>query len=133
MSVSERPYPYRPYNVMHDQQISGTELPSPDDLEKASSALGAVHEFFTEPTMMGVAKRVLPTDNPRLDDADVGRLLIWVDHMREQARYIMEDVEKVAVIVHESWHNDPLPIREDGLVTDRTEYATLRRRISFDA
>jgi hypothetical protein len=128
----------RPYDLMCELAVREDVIPDGETLAEMSSALGAVQEFFTDRAKRAVV-RVVNENNPgSVTFEDIGRLVTWADHMRDQAETIIQDVEKVLIVMRESaWAladgstADGSPFNDYGFPDDYEQYEHLRKRQGF--
>jgi hypothetical protein len=108
----------RPYDLMHQLAPSDDAIPDGETLDEISLALGGVQEFFTERVMRGVIHVADAGEPYSVTFEDIGRLITWADHMRDQADQIIDDVEKVLIVARESW-SIAGGSRGDGTIYDK--------------
>lgn len=130
--MSDSPTCVRAYDLLCDEWAI-TGFPTDEELDETSATLGAVDEFLVDPILTAIIEKVADSQQPRLTDAEVGRLLIWCDHMASQTNSIRDRIEKIAIAVHESWHTDGLPFNAYGSVTSERSFDRAKRALTFDA
>lgn len=125
--------PERPYDFLHAwsvAEIATDAIPSEETLREAGQALHAIDEFVMEPIRRAI-KTVAAHDEPQsVDYADIGRLLVFVDHIRSSCGYILEDAAWVEVLAREELAGFAAGIYPDRVDPER--FATLRRSHGLD-
>ena len=101
MAVSEQQTPSRLYHLLADRKIAdGEGLPSEAELALAEEAASGLWGFLLGP----IAGRVATVANASVANSasyeDIGRLLIWADHVRRRLEEGLAEVAKVT-LAHE--------------------------------
>ena len=128
------------YDIIHERDLVGEkQLPTQDVLTEAESALSAVEEFLISEIARAVAAVGSVGEPGSITFEDIGRLIVWADHVRDRADSIAEDAAKVAVVAHESYTvasgfqgDMEMLFSEDGRVVDYEYFAKMRRRYWAD-
>jgi hypothetical protein len=100
------------YDLLEERRLDKKEgIPAPRDLDEIESGLAGVHEFLVGPAAARVVKVANQAAANSITYEEIGRLIIWADHVYDSAQTIMEAAAMVNVAVRESY---PLPDGYDG-------------------
>jgi hypothetical protein len=121
--------------------VSEGMMSSPEVLRETARALQAVQEFLVEP--IAKALKTLIEDVPAQADsppywipegkrhvtyADIGRLIVWTDELRQDIGYLLDPIVEIALLAHEDLGQLVQGYVPDGAtLTDKGWNARLRR------
>lgn len=134
MTTSNTP---RLYDILHERFVDAdVGLPTQAALEEIESALGGIHEFLIGPAAIAVVKVANEGTPNSITHADIGRLIVWADHIADSARSIVESAAMVHVVARESYsltagyEGDGSRFTDYGSVEDRDRVDQVTRRFA---
>lgn len=128
----------RLYDLIDERRVPvDAGIPRAETLKDASDALGAVGEFLTNNIRAAVAHVSNRGEPHSITYEDIGRLVVWADHIRDQAQAIVEDAAVVAVLAHgsfdvaEGYYGDPVGFSDFGRPKDSEWFKQQAREAGF--
>jgi hypothetical protein len=130
--------PARLYDILHERRVNPKAgLPSVEEFDEATKALGGLQEFLTDPIADAVVMLHHAGEPLSITFEDIGRLIQWSDWVRSTAERIIEDAAKVAIVAHQAfaqasgYEGDDWIFDEDGYVSDHEGFDREKRRHGF--
>ena len=126
----------RLYNLMEKRRVDRDGLPTQDTLDEIESALAGAVEFLIDPAALAVVKVANDGKANSITHEDVGRLILWADHIANHAESLVDAAAMVNVTMREAYpiaggYDDEQGIFSDhGFVVDRTRAERVTRRFA---
>ena len=133
-SITEKP---RLYDLMHETYAVDDRGGIPDQatLDEIETALHGAIEFLIDPAALAIVRVAVEGKANTITYEEIGRLVLFADHIHDHATSIAEAAAKVSVAARESYglaegYDDPHDglFSEYGNVVDREWFERLTRR-----